>query len=150
MKNGKKFSDVANGVKSMDEMFASRHEANTFWLWVFRVIGLILVVSGLKGIFGILTTLLKVVPFLSSIMGFGVSVVCSVLGFIWALLVAALAWLFYRPLIGITLLAIAGFLIWVFAFKGKDKLKELAANRGKGGEVPAPQPQRPEGGEGTV
>jgi hypothetical protein len=25
-------------------------------------------------------------------------------------------------------LAIAAFLIWVFAFKGKDKLKELAAN----------------------
>jgi hypothetical protein len=38
-----------------------------------------------------------------------------------------LAWLFYRPLIGITLLVLAGFLIWVFAFKGKDKLKELAA-----------------------
>jgi hypothetical protein len=27
-------------------------------------------------------------------------------------------------------LAVAGFLVWVFAFKGKDKLKELA-NKGK-------------------
>ena len=38
-----------------------------------------------------------------------------------------IAWLFYRPLLGISLLVLAGFLIWVFAFKGKDKLKELAA-----------------------
>ena len=44
-----------------------------------------------------------------------------------AKIVIALAWLFYRPLLGITLLVIAGFLVWVFAFKGKDKLKELAA-----------------------
>jgi hypothetical protein len=41
--------------------------------------------------------------------------------------VIALAWLFYRPLLGILLLFFAGVLVWVFAFKGKDKLKELAA-----------------------
>ena len=133
-KNGKKFYDVANGVKSMDEMFASRHKANTFWLWVFRVIGLILVVSGLKGIFGILTTLLKVVPFLSSIMGFGVSVVCGVLGFIWALLVAALAWLFYRPLVSICLLAVVAAVVFFFWKRGKNKKQELNGPTLNGGE----------------
>jgi hypothetical protein len=50
-----------------------------------------------------------------------------VLGIVWSLIVIALAWLFYRPLLGISLLVLAGFLIWVFAFKGKDKLKDLAA-----------------------
>ena len=30
-------------------------------------------------------------------------------------------------LLGISLLVLAGFLVWVFAFKGKDKLKDLAA-----------------------
>jgi hypothetical protein len=29
--------------------------------------------------------------------------------------------------LAISLLAIAGFLVWVFAFKGKDKLKDLAS-----------------------
>jgi hypothetical protein len=28
-------------------------------------------------------------------------------------------------------LALAGFLIWVFAFKGKDKLKDMASNMKK-------------------
>lgn len=31
-KNGKKFSAVSNGVKTMDEMFASEHQANNMWL----------------------------------------------------------------------------------------------------------------------
>ncbi|MBQ7451169.1 MAG: hypothetical protein IJV60_01265, partial [Prevotella sp.] len=60
------------------------------------------------------------------IFGWGVGVVCTVIGVVWSLIIIALAWLFYRPVIGIALLAIAGFLVWVFAFKGKDKLKELA------------------------
>ena len=53
--------------------------------------------------------------------------VCTIIGVVWSLIIIALAWLFYRPVIGIALLAIAGFLVWVFAFKGKDKFKELAA-----------------------
>jgi hypothetical protein len=41
--------------------------------------------------------------------------------------------------LAICLFAIAGFLIWVFAFKGKDKLKELAS-KGKNNQTqPAPQ-----------
>ena len=69
--------------------------------------------------------------------GWGVGVVCTVIGIAWSLIIIALAWLFYRPLIGISLLAIAGFLVWVFAFKGKDKLKELA-QRGKAAPQTAP------------
>jgi hypothetical protein len=94
-------------------------------LWALRILGVMIVIGGLKGIFGILTTLLKVVPFLSSIMGFGVSVVCGVLGFIWALLVAALAWLFYRPLVSICLLAVVAAVVFFFWKRGKNKKQEL-------------------------
>jgi hypothetical protein len=107
------------------------------WLWMLRILGIMLVIAGLKGIFGFLETILKVVPFIANIFGWGVGVVCTVVGVVWSLIVIALAWLFYRPLLGIALLALAGFLIWVFAFKGKDKLKELAAKTKK----PEVQPQ---------
>ena len=121
----------------MDEMFASQHEANNMWLWALRLVGLLLIISGLKGIFGILVTILKVVPFLSSILSFGINIICSVVGFVWALLVAAIAWLFYRPLIGIALLAIAGAVIFFFWKKGKDKNAATPA-------APAPnQPAQP-------
>jgi hypothetical protein len=128
-KNGKHFQTLVMGKKSGDEIIDAEKEANNMILWALRILGVMLVIAGLKGIFGFLETILKVVPFIANIFGWGVGVVCTVIGVVWSLIVIALAWLFYRPLLGIGLLVLAGFLVWVFAFKGKDKLKELASKR---------------------
>lgn len=130
-KNGKRFQTLVMGKKSGDELIDAEKEANNMWLWLLRGLGVLLVIGGLKGIFGFLETVLKVVPFIANIFGWGVGVVCTILGLVWSLIIIAIAWLFYRPILGITLLVIAGFLTWVFAFKGKDKLKELAAKTRK-------------------
>ena len=141
-KNGKRFQTLVMGKKTGDEIIEDAQAANNTWLWILRIVGIMMVIGGLKGIFGFLTTILKVVPFIAGIFGWGIGVVCTVIGIAWSLIIIALAWLFYRPLLGISLLVLAGFLIWVFAFKGKDKLKELAAkSKNKGAEaqpVPAP------------
>jgi hypothetical protein len=126
-KNGKRFQTLVMGKKSGDEIIDAEKEANNIILWALRIFGILLVIGGLKGIFGFIETILKVVPFIAGIFGWGVGVVCTVIGIAWSLIVIALAWLFYRPLLGISLLVLSGFLVWVFAFKGKDKLKELAA-----------------------
>ena len=126
-KNGKRFQTLVMGKKTGDEIIEDAQAANNTWLWILRIVGIMMVIGGLKGIFGFIETILKVVPFIAGIFGWGVGLVCSVIGIAWSLIVIALAWLFYRPLLGITLLVLAGFLVWVFAFKGKDKLKELAA-----------------------
>ena len=138
-KNGKRFQTLVMGKKTGDEIIEGEKEANNMILWTLRIMGIMMIIGGLKGIFGFLETILKVVPFVANIFGWGVGVVCTVIGIVWSLIVIAIAWLFYRPLLGISLLAIAGFLVWVFAFKGKDKLKELAAKRSKNMQ-PAPQP----------
>ena len=138
-KNGKRFQTLVMGKKSGDEIIEGEKEANNMILWALRILGVMIVIGGLKGIFGFLETILKVVPFIAGIFGWGVGIVCTVIGIVWSLIVIALAWLFYRPVLAICLLAIAGFLIWVFAFKGKDKLKELAS-KGKNTQTqPAPQ-----------
>ncbi|MBR1711952.1 MAG: TMEM43 family protein [Alloprevotella sp.] len=141
-KNGKTFSTLVMGRQTADEIYEAEHTANNMWLWVLRLVGILLVINGLKGIFGFLETLLKVVPFVANIVGWGVGLVCTVIGIAWSLIIIAIAWLFYRPLLGIALLALAGFLVWVFAFKGKDKLKELAQRNTAGRPVAdaAPQP----------
>ena len=125
-KNGYTFQTLVMGEKDAAEIYESEHDMNNIMLWVFRIIGILMVIGGLKGIFGFLETLLKVLPFIANILGWGVGVICTVVGVVWSLIVIAIAWLFYRPLLGITLLVVAGLLIWIFAFKGKDKLKELA------------------------
>ena len=126
-KNGKRFQTLVMGKKTGDEIIEAAQSENNMILWALRILGIMMVIGGLKGIFGFIETILKVVPFIAGIFGWGVGLVCSVIGIAWSLIVIALAWLFYRPLLGITLLVLAGFLVWVFAFKGKDKLKELAA-----------------------
>ena len=136
-KNGKRFQTLVMGKKSGDEIIDAEKEANNMILWALRILGIMLVIAGLKGIFGFLETILKVVPFIANIFGWGVGVVCTVIGVVWSLIVIALAWLFYRPLLGISLLVLAGFLVWVFAFKGKDKLKELASKGKQAQPVPA-------------
>jgi hypothetical protein len=125
-KNGKTFQTLVMGKKSMDEIFEGENSANSMWTWILRIAGIFLVVFSLKMVFGFIETLLKVVPFVSNIVGWGVGIVCTIVGVVWSLIVIAVAWIFYRPLLGIALLVIAGLLIWLFAFKGKDKIKELA------------------------
>ncbi|MBR0181222.1 MAG: TMEM43 family protein [Prevotella sp.] len=137
-KNGKRFETLVMGKKSGDEIIDAAKETNNIILWVLRIVGILMVIGGLKGIFGFIETILKVVPFIAGIFGWGVGLVCSVIGIAWSLIIIAIAWLFYRPLLGISLLALAGFLIWVFAFKGKDKLKELASKAQKKEATPAP------------
>ena len=127
-KNGKRFQTLVMGKKSGDEIIDEEKEVNNIFLWILRIVGALMVIGGLKGIFAFIITILKVVPFIANIIGWGIGVVCTVVGIAWSLIIIAIAWLFYRPLLGISLLVLAGFLVWVFAFKGKDKLKELAAN----------------------
>ena len=139
-KNGKRFQTLVMGKKSGDEIIDAEKEANNMILWALRILGIMIVIGGLKGIFGFLTTILKVVPFIAGIFGWGIGVVCTVIGIAWSLIIIALAWLFYRPLLGISLLVLAGFLVWVFAFKGKDKLKDLATKAKNKGAEPVPAP----------
>jgi hypothetical protein len=125
-KNGYTLEKLVMGKKDVDQFFEDEQTSNTMKTWIIRIIGIMMVIGGLKLIFGFVETLLKIVPFLSSIIGWGVGVICSVLGFVWSLIVIAIAWLFYRPILGITLLVIAGFLIWLFALGGKNKMKQFA------------------------
>lgn len=131
-KNGKTFSALSMGEKSADEMYESEHQANSMWLWVLRIVGILMVIGGLKGIFGILTTLMKVIPFLASVVGAGVGFICTIVGIIWSLIIIALAWLFYRPIIGIIVLAVAGAFLFFLIKRGREK----SAAAGVPGAVP--------------
>ena len=120
-KNGREFSSVENGIVSAEQMFAGEHKSNSMWTWILRLVGMFLVIGGLKSMFFILTTLFKVLPFLGNIVGVGVGLVCSIIGFVWALVVIAIAWLFYRPIIAVLILVVAVAGIWLLKKKAKEK-----------------------------
>lgn len=120
-KNGANDRYITAGTKTLDEMMTQAEEENEILTWILRIVGLFLVCAGLKNIFNILVTLLKVLPFLANILNWGVNLICNVIGFAWTLIVIAIAWIFYRPLLGITLLVIAGAAVYYFVWKGKGK-----------------------------
>ena len=80
-----------------------------------------MIIFGLKGIVNILETLFKVIPFLASIVGMATGLVCWVFGLSWSMLVIAIAWIFYRPVLGIILLVISGGLIFWLKNRSKNK-----------------------------
>lgn len=121
-KNGKSFSRVEMGTVSAENMFAHQESANKTLLWIFRVVGILLVIAGFKGLLGFISTVFAVVPFIQRIIGAGVGLVATVLGLVWSFVVIALAWMLHRPVMGIALLAVAAALIaWLVSRSRKKK-----------------------------
>jgi hypothetical protein len=120
-KNGKSVSRLDDGIRSAEEMFASAAKENATLTWILRLVGVLCVCFGLKSIFGILEALAKVVPLLGDIVGAGVGLVCTLVGLAWSFLWISIAWLAYRPLIGIPLLvASVGCIVWLKKKARKD------------------------------
>ena len=142
-KNGKTLLTLSDGTISMEEMFATEKANNKALAWLLRVLGIILLYLGLKGIFDIVTTLLKVLPFLSNIASLGTGLVAGVLALVWGFLIIAIAWLWYRPVVGIIMLILAGALIWFLGKKSKEKAAAKAAEAAAA-PAPAPAPAAPE------
>ena len=106
-KNGQSFSRVQMGTVGVDEMIEQARSENNMLTWVLRLVGVLLIVIGLKGMFGLLPMLFKVLPFLGSIVDAGVGLVSWIFGLAWSLIIIAIAWLVFRPIIGISLLVLA-------------------------------------------
>lgn len=120
-KNSYSFMALEDGAVSMENMFENQHANNRALAWLLRIIGVLLAIFGFRNIFGIITSLLKVLPFLANIADLGVGLVSIVLGLALSLVVIAVGWLFYRPLLGILLLAVAGVLIYFLGKRSKEK-----------------------------
>jgi len=104
------------GDRKLDELHEQAESTNSFISWMLRIVGLVVVFFGLKGMFKIIISLLKVLPFLANIANVGISIVCGVVAFAWSLIIIALAWLFYRPILAIILIAVV---IGLFVFLSK-------------------------------
>ena len=127
-KNGKTVSMLSMGTHSAESMFEAAHASNTMWTWILRFVGVFLVCMSISMMLAPLSVFASVVPFLGKLVGIGTGLVSILFGMAWSLLIIALAWLFYRPLIAILILAVAGGLIWLLYSKlgsGKAGSKEV-------------------------
>ncbi|MDL2216644.1 TMEM43 family protein [Desulfovibrio sp. OttesenSCG-928-M14] len=118
--NGKTFSKLTMGTQSLENMYGSAHSSNATMTWLLRLGGVLLVIMGLKMVVAPLAVVASVIPLLGSIVGAGVGLVSMLLGGAWSLVIIAVAWLRFRPLIGGAMLAVAGVLVALLFIKGRS------------------------------
>ena len=117
--NGYTFSRLAMGTVGIAKMFEGARSENNIMAWVLRVVGIVLVVFGLRLIFRPLSVLADVIPILGTIVEGGAGVVAFLLGLAWSLVVIAAAWVRFRPLVAGGLIAAAVVLLALSYIRGK-------------------------------
>ncbi|MBR2713422.1 MAG: TMEM43 family protein [Kiritimatiellae bacterium] len=120
-KSGKKVQMLSDGVKDAAEMFADARSGNSMLTWLLRLGGFLLMFLGLSTILKPLSVLADVLPILGDIVEIGAGIVAALVALVCSLVTIAIAWLFYRPVIGIALLVVAGFFVWKLRQKKSKK-----------------------------
>ena len=117
------------GNVGADTMFATAQTDNRVTAWLIRLGGFFLMWAGLGLVFSPVKILADVVPFIGNIVEAGVGFILGLAALALSTIIIALAWLAYRPLIGLALLATAGAIAFA-CFKQLRKAKPLptAAN----------------------
>ncbi|MBP5640390.1 MAG: TMEM43 family protein, partial [Victivallales bacterium] len=125
--NDEKVLLMVNGEKSAAEMFTSAEKSNAIWTWVLRLVGFLLMKAGFGTILHPLSVLADVVPFIGNIVEVGTGLISALFAFPLSLVVIAVAWLFYRPLLAIVLLAIVIGCVVLLVMKLKAKKAPVPA-----------------------
>lgn len=106
-KAGDSLAMIEPGTRTAQEMFESAIAGNTMLTWLVRLAGFMLLWFGFSMVFAPISVLADVIPFLGNLVGMATGFFAFLLALAVALVVVAVAWIFFRPLLGILLLAMA-------------------------------------------
>lgn len=110
------------GEASADTMFTAAESAVGVRTWIVRGVGFAMMFIGMSLIFAPLTVLTDVIPIVDQIAELGTAIIAFCIAGACSAVTIALAWVWYRPLVGITLLVIAiGLIVGMFMLAKKKK-----------------------------
>lgn len=118
---------LTEGTATADDMFTAAEAANNTMTWILRLVGFVMMFAGLMAIFKPLTVVADVIPLFGNLLGLGLGIFSGILSIGLSFITIAIAWIFYRPLIGIILLVLAVGLIGFFTYLGIQKKKKKQA-----------------------
>ena len=124
----KRVNRVMDGTHSGKEMINVIKQEDKFLKWLLRFIGVLLLVFGFAAILKPISAITSFVPILGSIVGGAVALVSLLLGLALGLIIIAVAWIRFRPLLGISLLIIVALLIAFIIIRGKKAKPEEVTN----------------------
>jgi hypothetical protein len=99
-------TNFSKGSKSLQKIFEEHASGNTILTRVIRVVGFLLMWLGLKLIWGPLEAIVDVVPLLGPLVGFATSVGTFIGALVLSLMTVMTAWLWYRPVIAVSVIAV--------------------------------------------
>lgn len=109
------------GTHDGDYIITQIEKGNKMFKWLLRLIGTIMIISGIKSLFGPLTALSSYVPILRNIVNGATGLISFFVGLAISLVVIAISWLVFRPILGISLLVGAVILIILAKKLGSKK-----------------------------
>ena len=119
--DGETLSFVRDGRVPAAKIFADAQSMNSKITWLLRLVGLLVMYFGLKKVLGPIDTLVDAIPILNGIVAMGTSLAAGLVAGACALLTIGVAWVFYRPWLGIPLIAVGvGLIVLVFMKKKKS------------------------------
>ncbi|HSY25798.1 MAG TPA: TMEM43 family protein [Polyangiaceae bacterium] len=93
--------------KDASAMFTSAVESNETLTWILRAVGWVAMTLGVFLIFRPIAMVANFIPFIGSTVSFGAFFLSAMFSSCVSLVIVALAWIFYRPLIGLLLFGVA-------------------------------------------
>ena len=120
---------VEEGTRTAAQMFKTAQDRNATLTWVLRGAFFFMMFLGLFLVFRPVAVLADVIPFLGTLLGAGIGLFAFLGAVILSFITIAIAWVVVRPLLGITLLVVAGAgLFWLIKVgKGKKAARATAA-----------------------
>ena len=118
---------LRRGIIGAQQMFEMALKENTILTWVLRAVGWFLMFLGLVLFFRPFSVMGDVVPMFGSLLAFGTGLFALVISAVLSVGTIGVAWVVYRPVLGISLLAVAiGAVVW-FVMNGKKRVAAKAA-----------------------
>jgi hypothetical protein len=107
MPNGYPIFLVSDGHLSSEEMIQHQKDSERMLTWLLRAAGLFAMWMGFCLVMGPLRALGNVLPFLANVAGFAIAIVGLALALPLGLGTIGVAWLYYRPIVGIIMLVVS-------------------------------------------
>jgi hypothetical protein len=113
---------LQKGAVDAPTMFKNAEDANVMRTWIVRLLGFLMMMIGFSMIFKPLSVVADVVPFIGNLVGMGTGLVAFALAAPLSFITIAVAWIVYRPVLGVLLLIVGiGIFVGLFLLAKKKK-----------------------------
>ena len=122
-KKGNDVYKIMKGNKTGAQILEGMSKTNKTWKWILRFIGVFITISAFSTMFSFITNIASRIPILGGIVNSATGLIAVILGISVSLIVIAIAWFRFRPVLSITLIAIVLILFICLKMNVFDKLK---------------------------